>query len=309
MHHASSHGVVDWTHGPPLLFEALPPPAGDDGALHAALERLDPLRGRVTAVNVPEVLGGAYEPVEPRRFAAALQRRVGRPAVVNRITVHHGPEALRGWLRETRAHGIEHLLFVGGDRSTEHHPGLGVEDALRLAAQDPVRPASLGVVTIPTRRRPVLDEPERLLRKHAAGAGYALSQILLEPGHAAALRRDLHAAATAAGRAAPPLVWSVAPVARRRDLDFLRWLGVHVPADVGRRLHDAVGERQRIRRSHAVNESVVRALLEQAEAEPGPQVGFCVEHVMKNNVCAAVDLVDRVRDVLREFRAVARAQG
>ncbi len=300
---------MDFRSGTPLLFEALPPAAdAPDEVVRNAADRLAPLHGLATAVNVPEVLGSVYHPMEARDFALQLQRTVGVPAVVNRVTVHHDAPALQAWLRETWRLGVDRVVFVGGDRHTESYPGLGVGDALRLAAGDPhapdAVPGALGAITIPTRRRPTFDEPERILRKQAAGAQYALSQILLEPDHARSLHHDLARASHRAGVEPLPIVWSLAPVARRKDLRFLEWLGVHVPKDVRAHLRDAPDEQARIRRSHAVNEAVLRDLLAHAE-EGGSPVGVCVEHVMQNNVDAALALLERARDVVREFRGVA----
>jgi 5,10-methylenetetrahydrofolate reductase len=288
---------------PPILFEALPPQVGaTEGQWQDHLDLLDPLRSAgLAAVNVPEVVNGHYRTVEPRSFAAALQRRLGVRAIVNRITVHHSLPDLQSWATETRVgHGIQDLVLVGGESSDKPHPGVGVVEALEgLHGEVRAGGGHLGVVTIPTRRREDLDEPERLLRKQAAGADFAVSQILCEPEAALRLQSDL--AAKAPDRGPLTLFWSLAPVARPRDLEFLRWLGVDLPDGVRRDLLAAADPETRLERSHALNLAIARRLLEGAEAAGAGPIGFCVEHVMLSNIEAAIDLVHRIRELTSAF--------
>jgi len=293
---------------PPILFEALPPQVDSSAEQwqdHLGL--LDPLKhAGLAGVNVPEIVNGHYTTVEPRAFASALQRRLGVRAILNRITVHHALPALRSWATQTRlGSGIHDFVLVGGERSSEAYPGVGVVPALQ-ALSPGVRKANghLGVITIPTRRRPDLDEPQRLLAKQAAGASFAVSQILCEPEAALRLQSDL-AAAAPPGTAPPTLFWSLAPVARKRDLEFLDWLGVATPVAVRKDLLGRADGAARLARSHEVNLAIARRLLEGAEGGAGGTVpiGFCVEHVMLSNIDAAVDLVDRLRELVRDFRA------
>jgi 5,10-methylenetetrahydrofolate reductase len=292
----------------PILFEALPPQVDSSEAQwQDHLDLLDPLRhAGLAGVNVPEIVNGHYRTVEPRSFAAALQRRLGVRAILNRITVHHELPALQSWATETRqGHGIHDLVLVGGERSTEAYPGVGVTDALQ-ALRPGVAKANghLGVITIPTRRRSDLDEPRRLLLKQQAGADFAVSQILCEADAALRLQADL--AAASPGRKPPTLLWSLAPVARKRDLEFLAWLGVDVPEAVRKELL-AEDAGRRLARSHALNLAIARRLLEAAEADGGVPIGFCVEHVMLSNIEAGIDLVDQVRTLVREFRSAPAA--
>lgn len=287
----------------PILFEALPPRVDStEEQWQDQLGLLDPLKhAGLAGVNVPEIVNGHYTTVEPRAFAAALQRRLGVRAVLDRITVHHALPALQSWATETRlGHGIHDLVLVGGETSRESYPGVQVEPALAgLGPSMRSGGGHLGVITIPTRRRQVLDEPERLARKQAAGADFAISQILCEPE--AALRLQADVARFQPDRKPLTLFWSLAPVAKKRDLEFLDWLGVEVPPAVRKELLDIGDAERRLRRSHDLNEAIARRLLEGAEEAAAGPIGFCVEHVMLSNIEAAVTLVDRVRSLTREF--------
>lgn len=296
----------------PVLFEALPPEVdATEEQWQDHLDLLEPLRrAGLAGVNVPEIVNGHYRTVEPRAFASALQRRLGTRAILNRITVHHALPQLRGWVAETRnGHGIDHFVFVGGESSSTPYPGVPVLQAL-ADQRTPVEAAggTLGVITIPTRRRKDGDEPQRLVAKAEAGARFAVSQILCESQAAARLQRDVAALAAAGKRPAPQLFWSLAPVARPRDLAFLKWLGVAIPPDVEASLRDAATPALRLQASALLNEAIARDLLTAAEADGAPAPGFCVEHVMLSNIEAAIDLVGRVQDVGRAFKGAPSAK-
>lgn len=286
----------------PLLFEALPTEASanqDRRDFHVDLLR--PLRTMgIQAINVPEIIGGHYETVPPTEFAAALQQATGLPAMVNRITTQEPADGLTRWISNAKRNGIDHYVLVGGDSSKETYPGPSVTAALRHAK--PHAAGTLGCITIPTRRRPLLDEPERLMQKAQAGADHAISQILGESVSASTLQRDTARHAATLGEPCIPLFWSLAPIARKKDIKFLKWLGVEIPAAYEKTLN-AAGRGGRLKVSHATNEAMARNLLEHAEAEAHGPIGFCIEHVMRSNMAPAFELVERISDVVREFKA------
>ncbi len=290
---------------PPILFEALPPSTKAGPAkIRARVAALRPLRDLPLAgVNVPEVIGGHYETIEPRVFAARLQKEHNIPAIVNRITVYHTVPELARWVRETRDDfGIRDFVFVGGESRTETYPGCGVGDALRgVAADIHAAGGRAGVITIPTRRGRTPDEPERLMAKEIAGASFAMSQILLESEHALQLQQDLTTACRTRDLDTPPIFWSLAPVRQVRDLDFLAWLGVHVPLGVASRLRTAPNDDAREALSHEINLTIARELLAHAEEHDYHSLGFTVEHVMQNNVDAAFGLVEELADLVSSY--------
>ncbi len=296
------------SNGHALLFEALPPKLeATGGEWQDHLDLLDPLKKvGLAGVNVPEIVNGHYQTVEPRGFAVALHRLLGVRPIVNRITVHHKlPELISWTTQSSHGFGIKDLVLVGGEKSTEEYPGPGVNESLRaLRPQVHRSGGTLGVITIPTRRRESNDEPQRLLAKQEAGASYAISQILCEPIAAQRLQKDLAAAAKAADKPAIPILWSLAPVSKTRDIEFLKWLGVEVPAAHGTAILGRTGNAARIEESHVRNEAIVRSILEHAETNNLVAPGFCIEHVMLSNIEAAIGLVERIRALCKEFRGV-----
>lgn len=284
----------------PLLFEALPPPAAatprEQDAYLAALAPLAELPA--AGLLVPHVEDGDYATIDPRTFARALRDATGKPAAVAKVTVDQPLPDLLRWVDETRReHGIRDLLLVGGRSHRDTPVGPHVHTALRHLRADPDC-GSLGVVTIPTRRRSLQDEPHRLLRKRRAGAHYAVSQILMEPDTAIDLRRG-HVASLAPDEAPTPVYWSLAPVTRRSDIRFLERLGVHFPPEVRKALWDAPDRKTRIRLSIEHATGIAANILAAAQREGHGATGFCISHVTVGNLDAALSLLAAVGRLLQ----------
>lgn len=277
-----------------LWFEALPSPLGADAVrLARDAERLAPLASLgVQRVLVPEVKDGDYATVDPAVFARRVHDVTGLPTTVAVDTVAQPASELAATIHRRSGRGVDGLLLVGGQDSRRRYPGPGVTAALATHAGH----HACGVVTIPTRRRAYLDEPDRLQAKHEAGARFSISQILFEAETPIALARDL----AIRGKKAVPTYWTLAPVVAPRDLRFMQRLGAHVPQTLVKgfeRCSDD-GTRRRASIAHAVN--VARQLAQAHEDEDLGPFGFCVSHVMTKNVEAAFDLT---RALQEEFGA------
>ena len=79
------------------LFEVVPPAAAKPEALESSLHELQQLRGRVDAINIPEIhdedrpgerTSKFIERVEPRILGSRIKRELGIDVVINRVTVH-----------------------------------------------------------------------------------------------------------------------------------------------------------------------------------------------------------------------------
>ena len=256
-----------------ILFEAIPPAATAAAPWREHLARLDGLRSAgVAGLLVPQVEDGDFATAEPVAFAAEAGRRLGLPAHVNRI-VRGGQD---GWVEQARAAGVAGAVAVGGG-------GIPVEPALPALA----RLGPVGVVAIPGRTSQGVPEAQRLARRAAAGATWAVSQILLDAEPACALAEEVADACSRLGVAPPRIHWSLAPVGGPRDLDWLRRLRVHVNAEALALVRD--GRPATLEASARHNRALADRVLA-ASRRSGVPAGLCVSHVTLRNVEAAVAL-------------------
>jgi len=291
---------------PMTLFEVVPPAAAKPEALEASLRELQQLRGRVDAVNIPEIhdedrpgerTSKFIERIEPRILGARVKRELDIDVVINRVTVHDAePER---WFRETSGPwDISNWVLVGGESKEIRYPGPNPGEAARLAKSLGLS-VTLGGITIPSR----VNEPDRIRQKHAQGLEFFTSQVIFDSNDLVWLIQRLN------GVEARIFV-SFAPVSNRRDLEFLRWLGVDIPRDLDRfLLGSAQGEAAPaetcLERSINLAQRILMDVFDNLPPDP-PPLGLNIEHITRRNFAPALTMLDRLGDLYASLVA-ARA--
>lgn len=281
---------------PVIFFEVVPPAADKPEAVESAVEELKAARHLADAMNIPEIReeerGGAraskFVPrVEPRDLGARIRRELGTEVVVNRVVVHE-PDQL-GWFRETcQAYGIGTLVLVGGESSRVRYPGPSVLQAAEQI-KSATLPVSLGGITIPSR----LNEAERIRRKSSAGLAFFTTQVLFDSNDIVWLIQRLNGLQAR-------IFLSFAPVSHPRDIEFLRWLGADIPADLDRFL---LGSEPR---SLDLAQRILMDVFDNLPPDP-PLLGLNVEHINRRNFGAALRMLERLASLYSNLVA-ARAR-
>jgi 5,10-methylenetetrahydrofolate reductase len=279
---------------PVTLFEVVPPAVNKPEAVEASIEELKKVRHLVDAINLPEIHDeergsertSKFVPrVEPRTFGARIQSQLSTEVVVNRV-VAHDPEPER-WIRETcEQWGIRQAILVGGESSKIQYPGPSVLEAAALVRSQGL-PMTLGGITIPSRD----NEAERIRRKQGAGIAFFTSQILFDSNDIVWLIQRLNGVETR-------IFLSFAPVSHRRDLEFLRWLGADIPADLDRFLlgseAGATAPRETcLERSLDLAQRILMDVFDNLPPDP-PPIGLNIEHINRRNFDPAIKMLDRL---------------
>ena len=279
---------------PLTLFEVVPPAAGKPEALDSSLLELQQLRGRVDAINIPEIhdedrpgerTSKFIERVEPRILGARIQRELGIDTVINRVTVHDAqPEQ---WFRETCGEwGIPNWVLVGGESKDIKYPGPNPADAARLVKSLNL-PVALGGITIPSR----INEPDRIRKKHAQGVDFFTSQVMFDSNDLVWLIQRLNGVEAR-------IFISFAPVTNRRDLQFLRWLGVDIPRDLDRFLigptdGESAAAETCLERSIDLAQRILMDVFDNLPPDP-PPIGLNIEHITRKNFTPSLAMLDRL---------------
>lgn len=183
------------------------------------------------------------ERVPPREYTLKLREHFEREYIINRVIVQLPPEEQEDWLLECyRDYDIESIVLVGGESSDVDYPGPSVSEGNRLITEylnegrrrygeGDLEPTNFAVgnICISTRRREDFDEPERMAKKVSSGCDFFTSQIIAEEETPAELLRDLDRRFREENLDAPVILWSITPINSRKDVRFLRWLGVKIP--------------------------------------------------------------------------------
>jgi 5,10-methylenetetrahydrofolate reductase len=318
---------------PLTLFEMVPPAASKPGAVEETLSEAEKICHRVDAINLPEIHDEArgqertvkfIERVEPRALGKRIRSEVGLEVIVNRCVVYDADQVR--WLRETEDdHGISNVVLVGGESSQVKYPGPSVTEAARQAAAAGLRTA-LGGISIPSR----LHEPERVRRKAVAGLGFFTTQVLFDSNDIVWLIQKLNGIEAR-------IFLSFAPVSHPRDLEFLRWLGADIPADLDHFLlqNDPAPSNSHARLRSEAGPEASTAAKEKAERSSServldrsldlaqrilmdvfdnlppdpPPIGINIEHINKRNFAAAVRMLDRLNELYRHLVSARAGNG
>lgn len=301
---------------PVTLFEMVPPAAAKPAAIEESLAEVEKIRHRVDAINLPEIHDETrgqprsakfIERVEPRTLGSRIRQELDLDVIVNRCVVYEQDH--RQWLRETdERHGIRHVVLVGGESSGTQYPGPGVIEAAKqmlTAGMD----TTLGGISIPSR----LHEAERVRKKAAAGLRFFTTQVLFDSNDIVWLIQKLNGLESR-------IFLSFAPVSHPRDLEFLRWLGADIPADLDRFLLQgdhrggedgasaaADARPDTLNRSLDLCQRILMDVFDNLPPDP-PPIGINIEHINKRNFPAAVQMLDRLNELYGNLVA-ARAAG
>jgi len=288
-HDALLHPAV-----PMMLFEVVPAAAAQPEAMESSLHELRQLRGRVDAINIPEIhdedrpgerASKFIERVEPRLLGSRIKRELGIDVIINRVTVRD-PQPER-WFRETcGTWDIANWILVGGESKEIRYPGLNPGEAARLVKSLGL-PASLGGITIPSR----VNEPDRIRKKHAQGIEFFTSQVMFDSNDLVWLIQRLNGVEAR-------IFISFAPVSHRRDLGFLRWLGVDVPRDLDRfLLGSEQGETAPANtcseRSINLAQRILMDVFDNLPPDP-PPIGLNIEHITRRNFSPSLTMLERL---------------
>jgi 5,10-methylenetetrahydrofolate reductase len=281
---------------PVSFFEMVPPVLGKPEALHSAMAEVAKINGLADAINLPEIhdesRGGDrtfkfVERIEPRILGQKIRRDFNLDVVVNRCVVYE-PDQAR-WIRETQdKFDVSNFILVGGESHEINYPGPSVLETARDVCAAGLQVA-LGGISIPSRTQ----EADRIRRKAAEGLCFFTTQVLFDSNDIVWLVQRLNGLEAR-------IFLSFAPVSHHRDIEFLRWLGADVPADLDRFLITKPAGQTT---SHHAEEAFERCLdlaqrilmdvFDNLPPDP-PPLGINIEHINRRNLKFAVRMLEKL---------------
>lgn len=274
-----------------ILFEVVPPlKSSNSETREKILQRvksvLDDLPN-ISHINVPEVVDENfkgepyYKHVDASEFGQEIKKRLGVEVILNKVVVHlQSPETLVNWVEDTVSKSkISTFVWVGGNSSKFSYPGPLVLEANR--ATQNMKGVTFGNVLIPSRNH----ELEKMIEKTRTGCSFFTTQVLFNSEGLCPLLINYEEQCRKQGLIPARIYLSFAPAANLQDIEFLRWLGVHIPERVLRILHKGSIAKTSGRISTEVFNQICDGL-QSSELT----LGLNVEHINRNNFELAVDL-------------------
>jgi 5,10-methylenetetrahydrofolate reductase len=308
------------THCPVILYELLPPTSNDSSNVEAyvecAIDLLTSASIKIDAVNIPEIHDENHkenkEPqvclpkLDSREFAQILENASYNQikVILNRATVYETMEEQLQWIQEaTQLHKTNTIILVGGSSNTIEYPGPSV---LKLSnfiknnyQQDEL---FCGGITIQSRRYPEQekDEPNRLIAKALNGIEFFTSQIIYDSVCIKLLLRDYAQACQKQNILPKRIFLSFAPIANKKDLDFLRWLGASIPRRIENELFKAdigIGWR-----SAKVAVTILEDILSFMQHENiQVPLGLNIEHITRHNFEISLRFIERLGKLYQNY--------
>ena len=292
---------------PVVVYEILPP-REKDGTLNSYAANISSLLSQthIDAINIPEVrdeIGRGERPVknqlraEPREFGKLLQDIVGIESIVNRVVVHQALEKEMIWFEETyNKYEIENLITVGGESRSITYPGPSVNKALEAIKQNEKLNVLCGGISIPSREK----ESLRLIEKSNNGSEFFTTQVLYDSSKIIKMISHYQKRCDEQNTFPRRLLLSFAPVSSKKNIDFLKWLGVDIPADTEEYLNEndqIMAERSMEIAINVLNKTLT-FLNENKIVVP---IGLNVEHIMSYNFQSSIEMLQELARIYREF--------
>ena len=295
---------------PVVVYEILPP-REKEGTLNSYAERISSLLSQthIDAINIPEVHdedGRGARPIknleraEAREFGKLLQDNVGIETIVNRVTVHEKLEDQKNWIKETfYDYDIENLILVGGESSTINYLGPSVNKTSEYITRD-LNTGKFdffcGGIAIPSRKI----ESERLLRKGSNGIEFFTTQVLYDAGKIKKMLKYYDDICTKNEVLPRRILLSFAPVSSKKNIEFLKWLGVEIPNTTEDRLDDR--EKDMTAESLDIASEILNDVLKNNEKLGiTVPIGLNVEHIMSYNFQYSINMLQELSKIYRKF--------
>ena len=292
---------------PVVVYEILPP-RQKDGTLNSYAENISSLLSQthIDAINIPEVrdeVARGERPVknqiraEPREFGKLLQDIVGIEAIVNRVVVHQELEKEMEWFEETYTNfEIENLITVGGESRKIKYPGPSVNRALKAIKDNSKLNILCGGISIPSREKESLN----LIEKSTNGSEFFTTQVLYDSSKIIKMISHYQKRCDEQNTFPRRLLLSFAPVSSKKNIDFLKWLGVEIPSETESFLIE--NEKNMVERSMEISVGVLEETLSFLnENKIVVPIGLNVEHIMSYNFQSSIEMLQELARIYREF--------
>jgi len=295
---------------PVVVYEILPPRV-KDGTLNSYAEKISSLLSQthIDAINIPEVrdeIGRGERPVknleraEAREFGKLLQDNVGIEAIINRVTVHEEVKEQNQWIKQTfYDYDIENLILVGGESGKINYSGPSVNETAEYITRD-LNAGKFdffcGGIAIPSRQI----ESEKLLRKGSNGIEFFTTQVLYDSGKIKKMLKYYDDICRKNKVLPRRILLSFAPVSSKKNIDFLKWLGVEIPKQTETDLIN-VGTGMTEKSLEIATSILDEILTSNEKLGITVPIGLNVEHIMSYNFQYSINMLQELSKMYREF--------
>lgn len=234
--------------------------------------------------------------LDPFYYASQYLKDLPVSKIIYRPAGKFTKEELSSWLGDLKTHNF-HPVFVGIP-SPDFVPKTNLADAYAIWRNNHKDHSVIGAVTIPERHALLKDEHVRMLDKASSGVSYFVSQCIFNVGYAKKMLLDLATACKEKNCAKPTVIFTLTICGSLKTLQFMDWLGIHVPDDIKEDLKSSTNPSAR---SVEIATNIAEALSDYCIEHSIP-FGFNIESVAirKEEIDASILLLNAVEKVLKD---------
>ncbi len=231
--------------------------------------------------------------LDPFMFASNYLQDLNIPKIIYRPAGKFSKEELSDWLDALHKNSF-YPVFVGVPA-----PDFPVKTSLPEAYQIWSKNEStsvIGAVTIPERHEILKDEDKRIIEKTNCGVSYFISQCVFNVGFAKQVIEDLSGTCRKENLKFPTIIFTLTACGSAKTLNFMEWLGIHVPDDLK---EDLKNSKDILEKSVNVCLDIAAELADFCTARSIP-FGFNVESVAirKEEIEASIYIVNKIAEML-----------
>ena len=167
--------------------------------------------------------------LDPLTFAASYLNTLRVPKIIYRPTGKFSAAELTGWLDELHERQF-YPVFVGVP-APDYPVKTSLPEAYQLWSRHQ-NTSVVGAVTIPERHNVLKDEDVRILDKMNSGVSYFISQCVFNLDYAKQVIEDLAIRCSGQQVKPPTLIFTITACGSAKTLQFMEWLGIHVPDEL-----------------------------------------------------------------------------
>jgi hypothetical protein len=243
--------------------------------------------------------------LDPFDYASQHLKALPVQKIIYRPAGKFSCDELTLWLNDLTKHNF-HPVFVGLP-TPDYIVKTSLKEAYEIWKKNCEGRSVIGAVTIPERHAQLGDEDKRILDKAGNGVSYFISQCIFDVEYTTQTLTALMRTCAERNVQVPTIIFTLTICGSLKTLQFMEWLGIHVPPAIKEDLQVCTDP---VSRSVEIATATASYLIQFCQ-ERGIPFGFNIESVAirKEEINASLALLNIVRDLLKMngLRAVPRA--
>ncbi|HTH82073.1 MAG TPA: hypothetical protein VL490_04015 [Mucilaginibacter sp.] len=233
--------------------------------------------------------------LDPFTFASGYLQDLHIPKIIYRPAGKFSKEELSAWLDEL--HELKFYPVFVGIPTPDFPVKTSLPEAYKLWSKHEQN-SVIGAVTIPERHAVLQDEDKRILDKVSCGVSYFISQCVFNLDYAKQVIEDLGNTCKRENVNFPTIIFTLTACGSAKTLDFMEWLGIHVPDTLKEDFKQA---ENMLEKSMNVCLNIASALTDFCTERSIP-FGFNIESVAirKEEIEASITMLTQITDMLNK---------